>query len=273
MTIQAGKRWIKGTSFENSQLVGFLYRLITKLGFGQNSSIVRFGEIELEMDTNDRSMAPGLRNGTYEQDEILFFKSELRPGTIVLDVGANIGLYSLIAAKIIGSDGKVFAFEPSIEAQHLLNANAVRNRLSSCIHLVPKAVSSQKGALHLFIDEDQLGSSSAFRKTSKSYHVETTSIDDFCTEHKIMPSFVKIDIEGGELEALKGAQSLRDCTLMFEHNPVLQKSFGRSPDELLDYVFSRFKKVSVVAKGGKLKPLNTKNDLSSSVLVNLVVRV
>ncbi len=271
LTIQLAKSLLKGTSFENSKLVGVLYRAITKFGYGAVRNTVRFHGLTLHIDPKDQSMAPGLLNETYEQDEIQFYKKTIQSDWIVFDVGANIGIYSLLGSALVGPNGKVFAFEPSKEALNLLNNNLAENKNQN-VEVVPAAVSEQKGSINISIDENNLGSSSVHATSTNTYVVDAISLDGFIKERNIQPNFIKIDIEGAELSALKGAQSVKNALIMLEYNPLLLRKLGLNSDELLDYIFKHFKSVSKITNGGALKPIRSSKELSSVSLVNLICR-
>lgn len=266
-TIKAGKRLLKGTSLESSPIVGALYRAITRFGYSPTSQIVFHG-LDLEIDTSDRSMSAGLLNGTYEEDELNFLKSTLQPGWIVLDVGANIGIYSALASKLVGPAGKVFAFEPLEGLHPILEKNLSKNHCSN-VTLIKKAVGETSGQTVIYVDQNR-GSSSTLVTTPQPLNVPRTTLNDFCQENQIQPNFIKIDIEGAELMALRGASQLKQTLIMFEYNPLLLKKIGHVPDDIIKYALSRFKSLSLISRGGKLTPVSAPSDLSHYALVNLV---
>lgn len=133
----------------------------------------------------------------------------LRKGDVVLDLGAHIGAYSVKAALAVGAEGKVIAIEPNEENSRLLRANIQINGLRNVI-VLQKGVWRTRGKLRLRVSETR-GShtlctdSSDFRATGEFEEVEVDTVDNILRELQIKnTSFIKMDIEGAELEALEG---------------------------------------------------------------------
>ncbi|HQU99948.1 MAG TPA: FkbM family methyltransferase [Bacteroidia bacterium] len=141
---------------------------------------------------------------SYEKPELAYFKSQLKPNSVFIDIGANIGLYALNAAKVC-LQGKVYAFEPfKINSKALLN-NAHLNGLN--IIWFDKAVSNHNNSLNLFYSESQqnLGAVSILNTGGQQFTVQATTLDAFVSEQQIDKiDFIKLDIEGSELAALEG---------------------------------------------------------------------
>jgi FkbM family methyltransferase len=148
-------------------------------------------------------------------------------GDTVIDVGAHIGLYTLIAAKRVGSSGKVIAIEPDPDNFKILKKNILLNQLSN-VEALECAVYSTKEKLKLFLPElergrtifntvmqDRAGISNNFLE------VEANTLDNILNENNIQRvNWIKIDVEGAELEVLKGAvntlSSNKNITLVIE---------------------------------------------------------
>ena len=92
-------------------------------------------------------------NGVYEPCETEFVMNEIKKGDVVLDIGANIGYYTLIFARLVGEEGKVFAFEPDPENFALLKKNVEINGYHNVV-LVQKAISNKTGKIRLFKFDD-----------------------------------------------------------------------------------------------------------------------
>lgn len=95
-------------------------------------------------------------NGIYEPLQTELVKKEIKKGDVVLDIGANIGYYTLIFAKLVGEDGKVFVFEPAPTNFSFLKKNVEINSYKNVV-LVQKAVSNKTGKLKLYLSEDNIG--------------------------------------------------------------------------------------------------------------------
>ena len=147
---------------------------------------------------------PNFWLGTYEREKYdLFFRS-ISPANVVYDVGANVGIYSVLACRTVGINGRVFAFEPSTTNLHYLNSNIRANRFSNC-EVVPQAVSNTNEIVQFDLGEDScLGKISP----NGSIRVPTISLDSFAANGKPLPDVMKIDVEGAEYEVLIGARML-----------------------------------------------------------------
>lgn len=149
--------------------------------------------------------------GTYEQDLQQAIQDWVKPGYVIYDLGANIGYVSLLFARATGSSGQVFAFEPLPSNQERLQKNITLNN-DLHVTLIPSAVSDKSGSATFMVHnsggmgkvKEAAGREQGF---ANEISVQTVALDDFATTHPA-PHLVKIDIEGGEVLALRGMQSL-----------------------------------------------------------------
>ncbi len=125
---------------------------------------------------------------------------------IVIDAGANEGALSVVYSQKIGNRGKVFAFEPDSINVEMLKSNLSLNKKYSNIDLVEMGLWNKKDIIDFF-EAGSVGSSVFYEdKKSKKVAIQTISIDNFMSLQKINHlNFVKMDIEGAEIEALEGA--------------------------------------------------------------------
>jgi FkbM family methyltransferase len=165
---------------------------------------------------NDRGVELSLHeNGTYEEGVIHFMKQHLVPGDIFIDVGANIGWLSCIAAQLIKENGKVLAFEAHPETIGLLNENIHLNSFQN-IEVFSVALGNKNGQTELFdAPEQNRGGASAVFSSEKVHVVPTQKLDDIISVN-VVPKIVKIDVEGFEPEVVEGAMQ----TLQ-KHLPIL----------------------------------------------------
>jgi len=160
--------------------------------------------------------------GTYERDAQRVFAQRIAPGAVVYDIGANVGFFTLLAAKLAGPSGAVYAFEPLTRNLELLRKHVALNRAEN-VHIVPLAISDRAGRARF-----ATGASAAMGGLSEegAIEVETTTLDALRVTIP-PPSFIKMDIEGAEHSALSGARSLlRDAgpaILLSMHGYVQQK--------------------------------------------------
>ena len=138
--------------------------------------------------------------------------SHLGPGMVLYDVGANIGLFTMIGARCVGKLGKVFAFEPDPELCQRLKDNVLRNGFSN-VEIVQAAVCSTTGSIDFVranIEDSPdlgLGRIGAPLPGQSAIRVRSVALDDFAQE-VALPDVVKCDVEGAELAVLEGARSL-----------------------------------------------------------------
>jgi len=179
----------------------------------------------------------------YEPQVCAYLRQHVKPGAVVLNVGAHVGIYALSFASWSGSSGRVFAFEPNPDAREILADQISRNGLRNRIEVVPSAVSAAPGraVFHAAGREgfSRLGSPNPQRPDDAhtSLAVPVTSVDAFCEERHVLPDWITLDIEGYEVAALSGARRTIDAGrgrvgLIVEMHPSLWPISGTSRREL-----------------------------------------
>jgi FkbM family methyltransferase len=185
-------------------------------------------------------VSPDYRHVTWNPEEYEAFRAEVRPGDVILDVGANVGAYSVLFGRWAGEHGRVFAFEPEPRAFAGLTCHLELNGMAGYVRAVCAAVTDGS------VDCVRLAtapSSGLARVTAKdaevpdAIEVAATSIDLFCEENGLSPRVIKIDVEGAELQALRGARrtiAARGASLVLfvEMHPAIWASSGLSADDL-----------------------------------------
>jgi FkbM family methyltransferase len=154
-----------------------------------------------------------LLNGDYEPQVQEVLAGSLKPGDCCFDVGAHIGFFSLLAARLVGESGKVVAFEPDPINAAVLRANAINNGMPQ-IHLVEAAVWSSSGPVQ-FAGVEAASSRVDGRVEQVANHgrsqitVEGIRLDDYYSRHELPPPvLLKVDVEGAETEVVYGATHL-----------------------------------------------------------------
>lgn len=191
----------------------------------------------------DSAIGRHLFAGDFETAEIAFFRSELKPGNVVLDVGANGGLYTIIAARVIGPEGRVYAFEPGPEALALLRHNVEINQLTN-VTIIEAAVSNKTGEASFGIASDSALSSlvntdRADQKINEWSKVTTIRLDDAVEKYEIpRVDFIKVDVEGAEGLVIDGCGDLLSrrngpMGILFEAFDNNCSAFGYTVPELL----------------------------------------
>ena len=195
-------------------------------------------------DKDDPVMAGALSLGEYEPETMAIFRSCLKSGMTIVDIGANLGYFTVIAAGRVGSSGTVFAYEPDPHNFDLLERNITVNGFSNA-RAFPVALSDRAGTRQLFFGDNQTTHSFGDkRNTGRSESVVTDTLDNSLkTLGHPQIDLVKMDIEGAEPLALDGMRETieRNPTLiiLFEFHPKAIQRLDRSPVEFL----AKFKEV------------------------------
>jgi FkbM family methyltransferase len=139
--------------------------------------------------------------------EYAAFRGTVRAGTIALDVGANVGAYAVLLGQWVGASGRVYAFEPSPVAFRGLVRHIALNAQDGVVTPVAAAVADRDGTGELIV-ADTAGESRLADgvERGRTMSVSTVTIDSFCAREGLLPSFIKIDVEGAELAVLRGAR-------------------------------------------------------------------
>jgi FkbM family methyltransferase len=179
-------------------------------------------------------------NGCYEPEVVSVFLSHLKPDDTVVDIGAHVGQYTLFAA---GIGCTVHSFEPEPRTFSTLSANVTQNQLNS-VFLNQCAVTETSGSADLFLaNAENIGATSLLPNedsTSKSSSVRCVALDEYMREQGEPPvALIKIDVEGGELNALRGARWIlhRDHPkLILEFFGSRQAAFGYSCSDIASFL-------------------------------------
>jgi len=184
-------------------------------------------------------------NDTFEKGERKFVERFLQPGMTVLDVGAYFGIYSLVASMRVGAAGRVIAFEPSIRQMRKLRLNLRLNRCAN-VSVENLALSSTEGEAEFFVAIGGAEGFSGLRRPSvsaqvRSLRVRTAVLDDYLREHSIEAvNFIKLDVEGGELDFFKGASKLLGQTqapvILCELQDIRAKAWGHTARQTAEFV-------------------------------------
>jgi len=186
----------------------------------QGRPVVRFrGGVVLRLDLRE-SLQRDFYFGLADQGELRVMREHL-DGDVV-DVGAHIGMYSISAAHEVAGRGRVLAFEPNPAARAQLEENLLLNRCENVVVLAAAAGAAPgHGLLHVPATADPSFSSLEAGRFAEGdpLDVPVTTVDAAVREHGLQPSFVKVDVEGAELDVVAGARHTIDAfrpTLLVE---------------------------------------------------------
>lgn len=178
----------------------------------------------------------------YEKLTLDIFSRLLKPGSVFVDVGAHVGMFTVLGSKKVGPKGEVFSFDPIPENVKALKKNLELNSLSN-VKVTNQALSSSSGDKVFKIREDT-GLSGFYEHplgaTVKEINVRAATLDEHFKDKKV--DFIKIDTEGHEMKVLEGAkETLKNnphAQLIIELNPSSLKSAGKTPEDLLEFILS-----------------------------------
>lgn len=216
------------------------------------------------IDPDDSIIGKYLKQGAWELFETNWMKSVLKPGDCMIDAGANLGWYTVAAARQVGPGGSVLAFEPDPHNFCLLELNVKENRVKRQSRLFNFALLDRSGSCTLELARDNLGDHRVrFRDLDKCgahcfgedkrsvIKVRCQSIDDTLSELRLKNKrirLLKMDTQGSEIHILKGAAQtlLHTDYLLMEYWPYVMDRAGCSPEDFLNCVedcFSEFTRV------------------------------
>jgi FkbM family methyltransferase len=143
--------------------------------------------------------------GSYELRKRIAFEAEIRPNTVIYDIGANVGFYSLLAAHLTGQGGRVYAFEPLSRNVDFIRRHAALNRFEN-IAVYEAAVADHGG--EAFFDPG-ISIATGHISEAGTVKVRQVCLDELLAAGEIVPPDVlKVDVEGAEFAVFKGAQKL-----------------------------------------------------------------
>ena len=246
----------------------FLYKLLNlaTLGRGMKSTI---NGHEVRLPTRFYRFFPD----NYERENFKFVFEVCKPGDTILDFGAHIGLFSAIAAKAVGSQGKIYAFEPSPTTNALLKKTVAINNAGGIIQTFQKAVGGEVGKTTFFISDGQADNANSLvnYKEDRPFHgieIEVTTIDAFVKEQGLKKvDFIKIDVEGAEYDALKGAvdtfRKYRPKSILAIHPEPI-----RAKGDSLEAIYDLVKELGYTAYYND-RPVTKENFCSQTDLLDL----
>jgi FkbM family methyltransferase len=217
-----------------------------------------------------------LTMGMFDRQVTALLKEIVKPGMTVLDVGANIGYFSVLAAKLAGASGSVWAFEPTPHVVDILKKNVRANGFEDCIHVVPQAVGDELGSVRLYVNVTENTLSSLYPEASGQQYeqipgqyefvdVPCTTVDAWAAQRGWPAvALIKMDIEGGETAALAGMVDVSRhnprLKLIVEFNVRTLRAAGATIDEFFAGLSScGFERISAI--GDRLQPLHMPDDL------------
>lgn len=205
--------------------------------------------------------------GFYEKKYALTWQSFIAKDAIIVDIGANIGYYTLMAAKA-ASEGKIYAFEPSSKTFHLLARNLLFNQLTNAV-AIPMAISEEGGTKNLYVSKQENSGLTGLMKTDKYdesiEEITATTLDEWYEKEGLKKiDLIKIDIEGADFLALKGmSKILQTCqpVLFVEISKPLLYRYKNTTEEVYDYLLNfGYKAYCIIAENTLQYAFNGQQD-------------
>ncbi|MBD2122987.1 FkbM family methyltransferase [Trichocoleus sp. FACHB-262] len=218
-----------------SQSLQILVKLFVKLTGRGGGKFVRFlpksqqhlvknyaGNFQLQVDTTYPIEASVWLASTYDPTTTRFLQQVLRADDVFLDIGANCGAITLVAASIIQT-GKIYAFEPGPIIRSRLQSNLdLNSSLKDIVQVVPLGLGQQRCQLSYFEDQTYRGNGGLFQN-DQGITVEVLPLDEWVTQEKLKKiDVIKLDVEGMEYEVLSGSKTVLTTyhpTIYFETLP------------------------------------------------------
>ena len=241
---------------------------ISKIEVSDNKVIMTFRDsgVKMQINKNDSRLVPleALNFGSYENEELQMQLKLIQPNDIVFDIGANYGWFSLhVAKKYITS--KIYSFEPIAFTYRCLSENI---KLNSFNNIIPNefGLSDKEGIFNFYYDESSSGNASmenvADKKNIRVLKCKVDVLDHFVSQKHISVNYIKCDIEGAELFALKGGMNT-----IKEHSPILfvemlrkwSAKFNYHPNEIIQ-LLSSLNYSCFMLKNNKLQTISAITD-------------
>ena len=214
----------------------------------------------------DVAMAVGL----YELDTARLIHRLLKPGSWFVDVGANLGYFTLLAAKWTAPAGRIDAFEPDPINRQRLEEHLKENGLLDRVRVHPIAASSQSGEVELTHPQSagtNHGMASIYKSLAgdgTTFKVPTARLDELIEG---TPDLIKIDVEGAELSVIEGMEkflgSANPPKLIIEHNPTSCAAAGYRPGDFFAKLLQFQPKYKAFWIGWRLKQIKSADELNS----------
>lgn len=234
---------------------------------------VRFSKDELQLlniqnvkvwaDRYDMAVSSELIcTNNYEPHFIRFLKNHVRSGMTVVDVGANIGVLTMLAANLVGKNGKVFAFEPNSENCRLIKLSAMENQFEDRIRIIPIALSDQSKPVFF---TPAIGSNGVILPEESIFNPNCIVVPAFRMDQILNEKidFLKLDIEGAEYLALVGAEDI-----IRKYKPIITVEFslemikrqsGIDGVDFLDWISKIGYDGHILGRTGKEEPIGNLN--------------
>ncbi len=207
-----------------TQSLEFVKREMTRKSHQSPISLIRHNGFQIYVADDDAAVGQHVAGGSYEPEVAAVFHRVLRPGMSVIDIGANIGYFTMLSAGLVGTSGRVLAIEPNPRNVRLLEASRRANAFEN-VTILQSAAGRETGVLVLNTTHSNGTTSTASGDLDRLMASETVGCIQ--VDSLVAPTsrvdFIKVDVEGAEYNALLGCSRI-----LAEHRPIIVTEF--SPD-------------------------------------------
>jgi FkbM family methyltransferase len=228
---------------------------------GENRALCRvLGTFMMYVDTRDLSLAPHMMlNGFWEMWVTQAIVDYVKPGMRCIDVGANVGYYTLLLAELAGA-ARVSALEPQVRLVPLLNSTLHVNGLTE-VEVFKRAVSNRSDLTKFYVADALLGSASLNQGGGlfdQGGMIQTTTLDEVFRDAQRYPSFdfVKIDVQGHELQVLEGMKELLARSPKIAIAMEFTPGEHESPAGSLESILAMGLRIQAIGTDGQVRPLS-----------------
>jgi FkbM family methyltransferase len=236
----------------------FSNRALTATSDSQETVATVLPDFTIYSAMDDLSVGKYVRDDSYEREVAAVFRAQLKPGMKVVDIGANIGYFTMLSAGIVGPSGHVLAVEPNARNARLLEASRRANHFEN-ISIAQVAAGRETGLLVLNTSHSNGTTSSLPDEASRIFNAETVACVRLDTLlQTAWVDFLKIDVEGAEYNALLGGENMiRRCRPMIvsEFSPTMMPGISQiSGPDYLQWLIGLGYELSVIEADGSLSP-------------------
>lgn len=247
-----------------------------RVRLGLNCAKCHLNDMTFCVDLRDQGVGlPLYVKHSYEPDETAFLKSHLAAGMTVLDIGANIGYFSLLASDLVGPNGSVISFEPDPHNFQLLRKNIRLNKRRN-VTALNLALGRSNSTATLYRSRSNFGAHTLTEEILSSCHhggkaspvsVSIAALDSILEKYCVQPvDFIKIDVQGYEPAVLDGMLNTitrsPSLTILSEFWPPGIERAGESPEKYMELLLNQRFTLSVLNSDGGLIPISSYSDLA-----------
>jgi FkbM family methyltransferase len=271
------------SSHENRNINPNIHRDSVYIGSNKVLTTTVWGH-KIIVDSQDISLSPHIiLSGLWEIELTNVFMQNIKENMCVIDIGANIGYYTLIAASKVGIGGKVYSFEANPHCCEILFQNIAINGFGNIVSLIDKAVIDKSGKIMFHRLKKFLGGSSVHKfseETLRELHdeyetleVEAISLDEYFTDNNLIVDLIKIDAEGSEPLIFRGMNKIvmnnPQIKIICEFSPRILSGSGINPISFLEEIVNYGFKLRIIDLNSSLVNISSEELLKASSHYNL----